>query len=457
MEKSGPDVQNEKLLALLKELASLQIKEMQVGAASFVKKTGRTISESVEELKKYLEEQSKIYKQSRTDIDEVVERYKGDLADARKLYKDEKSHLIEEKSEWEDSLTESRAEYAEKKQEFLGMAGYKQFIEKRQEIARLEQQGRKKEAAKKREEFAEYKASLAKQEKALKIGMSLSIEQGNTIRIKEMAENLEAIQEQMVLAERDTELATIRSKMGMHKREIANLEKQIENCETNFKTEVENLTDARGKAIAKVDKQNMLQKLMVKMFGSAKKFDQNVMKPLKQNIETFSTVTLPARKIEMQDRRAKRKREFIEKAGQVKETAIEKAGRAKETVVEKVGQVKEVAVEKAGQVKETAIEKAGKAKETVVEKAGQVKEVAEDTFLKVIAKAKDTKNNIITGIKARMMSSIQKKRNREKKLEMQDPAKKYEKGMFTRPNKEHDENHSGEVQIEDVDAEHGDR
>ena len=397
---------------------------MQVGAASFVKKTGRTISESVEELKKYLEEQSKIYKQSRTDIDEVVERYKGDLADARKLYKDEKSHLIEEKSEWEDSLTESRAEYAEKKQEFLGMAGYKQFIEKRQEIARLEQQGRKKEAAKKREEFAEYKASLAKQEKALKIGMNLSIEQGNTIRIKEMADELGRIQEQRALAERDTELATIRSKMGMHKREIANLEKQIENCETNFKTEVENLTDARGKAIAKVDKQNMLQKLMVKMFGSAKKFDQNVMKPLKQNIETFSTVTLPARKIEMQDRRAKRKREFIEKAGQVKETAIEKAGRAKETVVEKVG---------------------------------QVKEVAEDTFLKVIAKAKDTKNNIITGIKARMMSSIQKKRNREKKLEMQDPAKKYEKGMFTRPNKEHDEDHSGEVQREDVDAGHGDR
>ena len=424
MEKSGPDVQNEKLLALLKELASLQIKEMQVGAASFVKKTGRTISESVEELKKYLEEQSKIYKQSRTDIDEVVERYKGDLADARKLYKDEKSHLIEEKSEWEDSLTESRAEYAEKKQEFLGMAGYKQFIEKRQEIARLEQQGRKKEAAKKREEFAEYKASLAKQEKALKIGMNLSIEQGNTIRIKEMADELGRIQEQRALAERDTELATIRSKMGMHKREIANLEKQ---------------------------------KLMVKMFGSAKKFDQNVMKPLKQNIETFSTVTLPARKIEMQDRRAKRKREFIEKAGQVKETAIEKAGRAKETVVEKVGQVKEVAVEKAGQVKETAIEKAGKAKETVVEKAGQVKEVAEDTFLKVIAKAKDTKNNIITGIKARMMSSIQKKRNREKKLEMQDPAKKYEKGMFTRPNKKHDEDHSGEVQREDVDAGHGDR
>ena len=243
MEKSGPDVQNEKLLALLKELASLQIKEMQVGAASFVKKTGRTISESVEELKKYLEEQSKIYKQSRTDIDEVVERYKGDLADARKLYKDEKRHLIEEKSEWEDSLTESRAEYAEKKQEFIGMPGYKQFIEKRQEIARLEQQGKKEEAAKKREEFTEYKASLAKQEKALKIGMSLSIEQGNTIRIKEMAENLEAIQEQMVLAERDTELATIRSKMGMHKREIANLEKQIENCETNFKTEVENVFD----------------------------------------------------------------------------------------------------------------------------------------------------------------------------------------------------------------------
>lgn len=229
--------------------------------------------------------------------------------------------------------------------------------------------------------------------------MSLSIEQGNTIRIKEMAENLEAIQEQMVLAERDTELATIRSKMGMHKREIANLEKQIENCETNFKTEVENLTDARGKAIAKVDKQNMFQKLMVKMFGSAKKFDQNVMKPLKQNIETFSTVTLPARKIEMQDRRAKRKREFIEKAGQVKETAIEKAGKVKETVVEKVGQVKEVAVEKAGQIKETAIEKAGKAKETVVEKAGQAKEVAEDTFLKVIAKAKDTKIILLQELK----------------------------------------------------------
>ena len=446
MEKNGPDVQNEKLLALLKELTSLQIKEMQVGAASFVKKTGRTISESVEELKKYLEEQSKIYKQSRTDIDEVVERYKGDLADARKLYKDEKTHLIEEKSEWEDSLTESRAEYAEKKQEFLGMAGYKDFSKMRQEIASLEKQGKKQEAFRKREEFAKYKEGLATKEKALQIKMQLAVQQGDTISIKEMADELGRIQEQRALAERDTELATIRSKMGMHKREIANLEKQIENCETNFKTEVENLTDARGKAIAKVDKQNMFQKLMVKMFGSAKKFDQNVMKPLKQNIETFSTVTLPARKIEMQDRRAKRKREFIEKAGQVKETAIEKAGKAKETVVEKVGQVKE-----------TAIEKAGKAKETVVEKAGQVKEVAEDTFLKVIAKAKDTKNNIITGIKARMMSSIQKKRNREKKLEMQDPAKKYEKGMFTRPNKEHDENHSGEVQIEDVDAEHGDR
>ncbi|MCI8486847.1 MAG: hypothetical protein HFJ20_07325 [Clostridia bacterium] len=192
------------------------------------------------------------------------------------------------------------------------MPGYKEFSRRKIEINQLRRQGKIKEADKKIEEFTQYKAESPKKLEELQTKISLCIQNGDVEAAEKQMKTLKILQRESKLAERDTELAKMKGQIQFYRRNIEEQNKNIENCEKDFETEVENIIGSQERALSRVDKQNVFQKLLVKMFGSAKQFNNNVMSPLKQKMDKFKNETLPI-KIEKMEKNAKKRGQDIAK------------------------------------------------------------------------------------------------------------------------------------------------
>lgn len=314
---SANKAQSLKLVDLLKELSEYEALASKVHAREFNKKTKDFVSNKVSDLKKYVDDQAGIYKQAKEDVASVIEYYEGILAQARAEYKKEAKSLIQEKEEWEQAETENIAKYEERKQEFKEMPGYKEFAKRKAEIIQLKRQGRTEEADKKREEFNEYKAGLPKRVKALQTKITLCIQNDDIETAEMQMKTLKKLQKESELANCDNELGKIKSQIQLCRKSIKEQNEKIESCENDFETEVEKITGSQEKALSKVDKQNIFQKLLVRVFGSAKQFDKNVMSPLKQKMQKFKNETLPAKVEQMEKDAGKRKKDLKDKTGQV--------------------------------------------------------------------------------------------------------------------------------------------
>lgn len=338
-ENSATTAQKFKLTELLKELITTQAQVSKVDAAHFQTSTKNFVSGKITSLKEYVDKQADYYKQSKTEVASVIEYYEGILAQTKTAFKKDKKALMQEKEDWEQSEEERVAEFYDKKQEFKQMPGYKEFAKRKAEITQLKKQGRTEEADKKREEFNEYKASLPKRVKALQTKITLCIQNGDTEAAEMQMKTLKKLQRESKLAERDSELGKIKSQIELCRKSIKEQKKKIESCEKDFKAEVEKITGSQERALSEV-KQNVFQKLLVKVFGSAKQFNNNVMSPLKQKMDRFKNETLPI-KIEDMEKKAKKRGEYIaEKTGKAVKTVgrtfasiIDGAKRAKNTVV----------------------------------------------------------------------------------------------------------------------------
>lgn len=314
---SANKAQSLKLVDLLKELSEYEALASKVHAREFNKKTKDFVSNKVSDLKKYVDDQAGIYKQTKTDVASVIEYYEGILAQARAEYKKEAKSLIQEKGEWEATEKDLLAEKEEKLEEFKKMPGYKEFAKRKAEIRQLRKQGKTKEATKKREEFEEYKGSLQQKRKALEIKINLSIQKGDLETAEMQMKNLKKLQKECKLAECDTELGKINSRIRLCRKNMDEQNRKIEECERKFEEASEEITSSQEKALSEVDKQNIFQKLLVRVFGSAKQFDKNVMSPLKQKMQKFKNETLPAKVEQMGKDARKRKEDLKDKTGQV--------------------------------------------------------------------------------------------------------------------------------------------
>lgn len=339
-EKSATTAQKFKLTELLKELITTQVQASKVDAAHFQTSTKEFVLKKRTKLHKDLEKQADIYKQNKEKIAGIIKEHEGLLKQARDVYRSEKRTLIQEKGEWEKTEAEDIAQYQTMKQEFTKMPGYKEFAKHKAEITQLRRQGRKKEADKKRDEFNEYKSGLPKRVKALQTKISMCIQNGNVEEVEKQMKVLKKLQRECKLAEYDTELGKIKTHIKLCRENIKDQNKKIESCENEFETEVDKITSSQENALSKVDKQNVFQKLLVKVFGSTKQFNNNVMTPLKQKMKKFKEETLPV-KIENMERRAKKRRQYIaEQTGKAVKTVgktftsiINGARSAKNTIV----------------------------------------------------------------------------------------------------------------------------
>ncbi len=73
-----------KLTELLRELVTTQAQASKVDAAHFQTSTKNFVSKKITSLKEYVDDQAKIYKQSKTDVTSVIEYYEDILSRCKK-------------------------------------------------------------------------------------------------------------------------------------------------------------------------------------------------------------------------------------------------------------------------------------------------------------------------------------------------------------------------------------
>lgn len=298
--KSVVDV---RLVDLLKRLTEVQAQSALIGAKKIAKGMQNETTKQLTGLRNYIKEQADMYGQSKEDIESVVEHYNEVLSKARIAYKEERDAIIEEKNDHEVEEHEAVAEYEGTKEEFFEMRKQPEYQEtevakRTREIAKLRKDGRRQEATAKSKELEDYKNGLGKEKKFLetKINMLMSSDDPSRYsQINEISQKLEAIQKEEEIANKHTNVMDAKETLRMAREETKRLDKELENCKEEFKKQKEEILGDKETSLAKVDKQNVFQKMIGKIankIGGKKKFQERVMNPIKEKIHTVEVAVI---------------------------------------------------------------------------------------------------------------------------------------------------------------------
>lgn len=357
----------------------------------FDEKTNNFINKKVEELGEYLERQAYIYGQNNEKLADITQEYEDVIKQIKSKYKPIKKDLVSEREEYITTKQEYRLEYEEMKNGLRREPGYKVFSEPRREIARLKKEGRDKEAKQKEQEFLEYKKNLPKRIKTLETSINMSINRGEFDEVQSKITKLKKLKNEEALARKDNQLDKKRADIRDCSDIIKELDEKIKLCERDFQKEVDTFEQDKEQALTKVKKQNVFQKFLGSVYnkiGGKKRFNNNVIKPIKDKVNKFKEDVL------------------------LKKTYIE--------MREKYGLKK-------GYEEEKSTSKRDKAIKTYAEITNSVRTKRVSVLNRMKSSIKDSMDS-----KRNSMDSKREKIARIKKEDRKydDPAKKYENGMF---------------------------
>ena len=295
-EKNEQIVSSKKLFILLKELAQTQLDKGLVEAAEFKNNTNEKIAKKTNELKNYIRAQAKRYGQNEKEVNEVMEKFDGFIKDAKRKYKDARAGLVEEKNNLEERETEKVTAYDEAKADFKDMPGYRAYAKRKAEVRQAKKSGDKKEYEQKKAEFESYKKGLPERVAMLKADIQRDMDSGNIADAKGKMAKLEKLQKQADLAAKDDELRQMRDEIKGTREELEQKKAEIEGCDITFEETVDKINDLRETRLAKVDKQNIFQKMVAMAYnrlGGAKKFAKRVKEPIEASMLKFKNETVP--------------------------------------------------------------------------------------------------------------------------------------------------------------------
>lgn len=172
-------------------------------------------------------------------------------------------------------------------------------------------------------------------------------------------------------------------KLAECKKKIKEAEEFAKEIEENFKDACKESLENKEQALAKVENNKMFDKIkgflsksVLSNINKTKKFKENTLKPLKNNVENFAK-SVPEKAENIKEKSKSKFKSIFEKGKEqvinAKDKVVEKAYDTRDFVNDKVQDVKDAGT----YAKDFASGKLAQAKEFVVEKAGDVRDFAD--------------------------------------------------------------------------------
>ena len=292
-ERQDLETKDKNIAQLMVELTTVQAQIKLVKAAIFMNKQKAAISDKMKNLKEYAKGQAEKYSQNIEEANKAMETYRGAVEEAMQQYKEDYLDAMAKQDKYQDMEVKTMGKEKKLASALKEQRKTPEYKEWKQEVKNLNK---------------EIKANANDPEK-----LAILAEQLKALQAKDPT----LLQQQMIdLARRDR--AGINEMIKFYDKEL----EIIQNKETS---------------LAKIQKQNIWQKLVARFTSKSKSFKNNVVTPLVDKAAKIKNEKIPQiiedRKTKKQERKAKRE-ETIKKMKDFKDRVGDKIVDAKDSTVE---------------------------------------------------------------------------------------------------------------------------
>lgn len=324
VQNQNEQISAKELLALMKELAQIQIYNTMISAQIFAREGKTQIIDKVNDMKGKIMQQAEVFGQKAEKVEETYS-----------LNKETKSNILQE---YKESLVEIQEQYEIRNQAILQERTDWQNEEQATMLKEHELKQNRKEI-KKSPQYAEQ----MKQEKALTKEIKKALDKGDLDTVAVKNEELKRLKAKNPLTRCEQEIKRVQQERQEIQRVIIQCETELENCAEDRNNSIEEATQNKDNQLMEMKKQNIFQKMIgfaMNKINGAKKFKDNVIKKVTEKVGYIKNEKFPkikqdtAEKISsFKEGMREKKEQILDKGRETKEQLMQKAeARLKEAI-----------------------------------------------------------------------------------------------------------------------------
>lgn len=309
-------ITTKELLALIKELAYIQMCNTMISAQIFAREGKEQIADKVNGMKDKIMEQAEVFGQKAKKVEEtynlnkesknnILQEYRESLGLIEEQYELRSEAVLEERSDWQDEEQATMLKESELKQDRKQIKKSPQYIEQ------------------------------VKEEKALAKEIKKALDEGDLDTVTVKNEELKRLKAKNPLTKCDQEIEKIQHQREQIQKMISLCEQELESCENDRYNSIEQVTQDKDNKLMEMKKQNIFQKIagaVMNKINGAKRFKDNVIKKVAEKIGYIKNEKYPeikrstSEKISsFKENMSERKNQILDKGRETKEQLMQRA------------------------------------------------------------------------------------------------------------------------------------
>lgn len=309
-------VSTKELLALIKELACIQMYNTIISAQIFAREGKEQIDDKVNGMKDKIMEQAEVFGQKAKKVEEtyslnkenknnILQEYRESLDLIEEQYEIRSQAILQERSDCQDEEQATMLKESELKQNRKQIKKSPQYIEQ------------------------------VKQEKALAKEIKKALDEGDLDTVTIKNEELKRLKAENPLMKCDQEIEKVQQQREQIQQMISLCEQELENCANERYDNIEQVTQDKDNKLMEMKKQNIFQKIagaVMNKINGAKRFKDNVMQKVAQKVGYIKNEKYP----EIKRNTSERMNSFRENIGKRKDQILDKGRETKGQLMQKV-------------------------------------------------------------------------------------------------------------------------
>lgn len=309
-------VTTKELLALIKELAYIQMCNTMISAQIFARAGKDQIDDKVNGMKDKIMKQAEVFGQKAKKVEEtynlnkesknnILQEYRESLELIEEQYEIRSQAILQERSDCQDEEQATMLKENELKQNRKQIKKSPQYIEQ------------------------------VREEKALAKEIKKALDEGDLDTVTVKNEELKRLKAKNPLMKCDQEIEKIQQQREQIQEMISQCEQELENCEEDRYNSIEQVTQDKDNKLMEMKKQNIFQKIagaVMNKISGAKRFKDNVIQKLAQKVRNIYNEKYP----EISRDTSEKINSFRESMGKGKDKTLDKGRETKEQLMQKV-------------------------------------------------------------------------------------------------------------------------
>lgn len=298
------DVQPKNIAQLMIKLATTQAQIKLVKSAIFMNKQKQTIEGKMKSFKEYAEGQAEKYSQNMEEATKAIEVYKSAIEEAMKQYEEDYLGIMANQDFWQDIEVK---EMGKEKQLSLDI-----------------------KEQRKTKEYKEWKMDVNK------IAREIKAQANDPDKVAKLAEELKELKAKDPTLAKQQQLENIKQDRESTSEMIQYYDAELENIKNTRDNKLSELLENKETSLAKIQKQNLWQKLIAKFTSKSKSFKDNVVTPIMDKATNIKNKKIPQIIENIKNKQEARKlknQENVKKMKDFKDKVVDKVFDAKDTTV----------------------------------------------------------------------------------------------------------------------------